>query len=134
MGLREELQTIRDDVGALNDEVVVEAARPVEHPLHHRFEWDDTKAGQRYRLAQAAALIRMARVDIPEHPERSVRAFVPVYRSEKNRNDYTPVEEVMTDPLLAALTLKQAEREWRQMLARYEHLVEFRDIVRRDVA
>ena len=44
--------------GLLKPEAVVEAARPVNSPLHTRFTWDDTEAANQYRLQQARQLIR----------------------------------------------------------------------------
>lgn len=42
----------------LNPRRVVNAARPANSPLHPYFEWDNDKCGEKYRLLQAAKLIR----------------------------------------------------------------------------
>ena len=42
----------------LNERAVVQDAADPTSPLHTYFEWDDTEAAARYRLSQAASLIR----------------------------------------------------------------------------
>jgi hypothetical protein len=43
--------------GRLTKDAVVQDARKKSSPLHSYFEWDDSIAGQRYRLVQAEELI-----------------------------------------------------------------------------
>lgn len=133
--LREELQSLYDARGKLTPEIVVEEASREDHPLHSRFEWDDAVAGAKYRLEQAAKLIRSVRVVIDRGPKAkplSVRAFHNVPSPE--RGSYVPVKEVASNDLTRAVVLRAAEREWRELKARYEHLQEFMDMIRRDVA
>lgn len=47
----------------LTPDIVVESARNPESPLHARFEWDDTKAADEHRRAQARMLIRSIKVE-----------------------------------------------------------------------
>jgi hypothetical protein len=44
--------------GRLTPEIVIEAAKDPESPLHDQFDWDDDTAAHKWRLAQARALIR----------------------------------------------------------------------------
>jgi hypothetical protein len=132
--LRDELLAIRAQAGELTPEIVVEAATPEDHPLHDRFEWDDTEAARRYRLVQGGELLRAVRVSLPSRPDTSVRGLLAVRHSDSRRADYMPTEEVMGNPLLAAIQLRDAERDWKLLRARYEHLAEFADMIRRDVA
>jgi hypothetical protein len=48
--------------GRLTAEMVVQAARDEESPLHDFFTWDDAAAAAEHRIAQARALIRSVRV------------------------------------------------------------------------
>lgn len=134
--VRDILLRIREDAGILTAGVVVEAARDEGHPLHDRFEWDDTVAGERFRESQARALIRSVRVEYVSGSggAEDLRGFVSVSRSDVPAREYVPVGEVAADPLLARLVLRDAEREWRELFRRYEHLAEFLDIVRNDIA
>lgn len=65
--------------GKLTPEVVVNAARPKTAPLHKCFEWNDERAAELHRRAEAAKLIRSVRVkrENAEGEARVVRAFVP---------------------------------------------------------
>ena len=70
--VREELQRLANDNGGLlTASVVVKAARNKESPLHSHFEWDNKKAGERYRLVQARALINRVRV-VTVHEEAKI--------------------------------------------------------------
>lgn len=46
---------------------VVESARDDDSPLHSHFEWDDSLAGEKYRLHQARALIRTVKLMVTVH-------------------------------------------------------------------
>ncbi len=84
------LDAILKKHGSLSSEIVVKEARKFGHPLHNEFEWDDKKAGHKYRLEQALSIIMATRFvvylresDAPPTPVRGerVRKFVPAYAS-----------------------------------------------------
>lgn len=134
MSLRDQLQAVYDEHGTLTPTLVVDAARPADHPLHDRFEWDDAIAGEAWRREQAQQLIRSVRVVVREAsedgPEITVRAFHAI-RSEAG-HVYEPLERVQNNPFLSEMLLRDMEREWRQLRNRYEHMAEFLAMVRRD--
>lgn len=47
--------------GVLTPELVLNMARDKNHPLHASFEWDDSEAAHKWRLEQAARLIRASK-------------------------------------------------------------------------
>lgn len=51
----------------LDPSALVEASRPSESPLHSIFEWNDGKAGRKFRTGRARRLLR-------KRPEASVEA------------------------------------------------------------
>lgn len=117
--------------GQLTPQCVVDAARPVDHPLHSRFEWDDAVAGERYRRHQARELIRSVRVEhvdptVPE--EDRPRYFHAVTRADGH--SYASIEEIVADPELQKRVLLQAEVEWRSLHRKYKHLDAFLSMVR----
>lgn len=134
-GLRDELLAVRDQHGRLTPQVVVDTARDPGHPLHSRFEWDDSVAGEAWRRQQAHELIRKAKVVYREAdestPEKSVRAFVAIRAEEGHVFD--PVEEVAEDPFRRKLALADMEREWKALFKRFQEYEEFFALVRRDV-
>ncbi len=135
MNLHDQLLAVYDTHGRLTPADVVDDARPDAHPLHPRFEWDDTLAGEAWRREQASQLIRSVRV-IYRKPDTDqvleVRAFHAVTRTDGH--GYEPNEKVLADPLLRELVLRDMEREWRQLHARYATFLEFYKLVRADLA
>ena len=135
MSLRDQLQAVHDDSGRLTPQIVVDAARPVEHPLHERFEWNDKLAGEAYRLDQARRLIRSVRVTYREADEKEAARTVRAYHSVRDEDgtSYRPLEEVQESPLLTKLLLQDMEREWKQLMRRYGMFEEFLQLIRSDL-
>jgi len=134
MSLREQLQTIYEQHGRLTPAIVVDEARPEDHPLHHRFEWDDSIAGEDWRREQAQRLIQS--VKITRARADSTHATARAYLSVRDAHGfaYQPTEEVLADPMAAKLALADMEREWRTFKARWEHMKEFRELILGELA
>lgn len=130
MSLRDQLLAIRAEQGVLTPQIVLEAARPDDHPLHDRFEWDDKIAGEQYRREQAHRLIQSVRVSYisKDNEPRTTRAFVAV-PSDIPQPVYEPAEDIANNPVLHQIVVAQLEREWRQLRQRYGHLSEFLTLV-----
>ena len=128
--LLDHLTAIRDKRGSLSAPVVVEEAADPEHPLHDRFEWDDTVAGHRWRLEQAGALLRVVKMPGTEN-KSDLRAFVAVKAQDSHRAEYVPTVEAMADEFTRRLVLRDMEREVITLKRRYEHMREFAEVVRR---
>lgn len=135
MSLRDQLQAIRERHGKLTPAIVVDEARDAEHPLHDRFEWDNTIAGEAWRRAQAHELIRSVRVVYKKAderaPEKSVRAFHAVRLEEEYV--YETAEAVVEDEFLVRLVLADMEREWTALKRRYDDFEEFWTLVKKDL-
>lgn len=134
-GLRDELLAVRDQHGKLTPQVVVDTARDPGHPLHSRFEWDDSVAGEAWRRQQAHEMIRKLKLVYREAdesgPEKSVRAFHAVRSSEGHV--YEPTEKVVEDPFTQRLVLADMERRWKELYQQFKEFEEFLSMVRRDV-
>lgn len=115
-----ELARIRKQRGGLDAESVVNAARPETSTLHPTFEWDDSVAGERYRLIQARTLIRAVQVVRNDEPARSVYAYVPAL----NRNDgeYDPTDTIAEHVDRFTLALGGAMRYLQSAQERVEEL------------
>jgi hypothetical protein len=112
---------------------VIDAARAGEHPLHARFEWDDAIAGEKFRLQQARALIRVVREKFLDG--RGDPQTVRVYHSlpDSEGHAYRPVDEVVENPMTRKLLLQQMERDWRTLRVRYQKFREFSDLILADL-
>lgn len=135
--LRDQLQTIYEQHGKLTPELVVEAARPDDHPLHTRvFDRAPREAAEAWYRHRAHDLIQSVKVvyrDEAHHVDRSVRAFHAVRSDGPGSYTYEPVEKVVADPFTKQLVLREMEREWRQLLHRYESFREFTELVAGDL-
>lgn len=113
--------------GRLTAAVVLQEAANPKHPLHSRFEWDDTIAARKYREGQAGDMIRSVRISYVTDTgeETKVRAFYPVSPSVATRAaaTYRPIEEL--DSVERQVLLRSAKREWEMFKRRYEALQEF---------
>ena len=70
MSILSELEQIRESSGGiLYPQSVVEFARNESTELHSKFEWDDTVAGENYRIWQARKVIRALVTIIPRKNE-----------------------------------------------------------------
>lgn len=131
----DELDRIREaNGGGLRPESVVEAARDPENILHDCFEWDDSKAAERYRRGEAAHLIRSIRVIrvIAESGEKQeIRAYARVLPIGADVHQYLPIAIVAAEPSL----LNQAINDAVSDLAHAEsRLSEFRSLRQETVA
>jgi hypothetical protein len=139
MTLREALAAVREKHGSLTPQAVVDEARANRSAagkfLHGRLEWDDSAAAEAWRRTQAQELIRSLRVRYREPTEteeaRSVRAYHAVPRPDGHV--YEPLEVIEQDEFTRNLVLRDMEREWMALKRRYEHFVEFLDLVRGDL-
>lgn len=121
--------------GTLTPEGLLEEATDVAHPLHHRFEWDDSEAAHKYRLEQSRGLIRSVKIRFTteENTPRELRAFVALKGEQTHRAEYKPVEEVVADPFQRELLVRQFLRDWKIMERRYQALGDFTVLVQQQL-
>lgn len=128
MSLRDHLQAIYDERGVLTPALVVDVARDDQHPLHPRFEWNDTVAAERFRREQAHILIKsvhLTYVSTRTQEPISIRAFHAVRRPDINQYAYEPTQVIMQDPMAMRLLLTEMRRDWAAFRRRYEEFEEF---------
>lgn len=143
MSLLEQLQAIYNRHHALTPSIVLNEATDVKHPLHHRFTWDDTEAGHRWRLYQAQNLIRSVNVVVErgeDSPPISVRAFVSESEMGRTIGDepaesgaYVPVEMVVNSDVLRTAWFHALRRDWERLKAKAGASQEFAQMVMDDV-
>jgi hypothetical protein len=127
-----EMQAIYGEYGELVADTVLEWAQPVTAPLHSFFDWDDAKAGHEHRLEQARRLIRSVKVTYKldeEGRNKRVRRYHSVPAGDEQRLVYRDLDEILDDPFQRQLLLRQMERDWKAFRARYEHLLEYDDMI-----
>ena len=121
------LRDLLNEDGALTADAVLDDARDADSPLHGFFEWDDTEAAQRYRIAQARQLIARVKVQIitsdDTEPVR-VRAYVSRREIGKAGEDlpagsYVPIEAVAGATDAEASLLRGMRRDIARLRRRY---------------
>lgn len=137
--LRTQLTGIYQQHGELTPQIVVDEARPDGAPLHDRFEWNDNIAGEKYRLVQAAQIIRAVRIEYisPGSEEKKfIRAFSSLHQASEDgiHQGYAPTEEVLENPLTRKILLRNMERDISILKRRYGHLAEFADMMTAAIA
>ena len=71
-----ELARIQNLYGKITTEVLVREATEKSSPLHSYFEWDDEKAGHRWRVQQARILLNNIQVKVvTDGEERQISVF-----------------------------------------------------------
>lgn len=107
------------DLDYIHDDV----ARP-NHPLHDRYEWDDTVAGREYRKQQIARDIRtIERVYVGDEGEAaSARAYLNNREIGRGRRGYSDAREVLKDPETLEHLRQSMELEIRSFRRRYGEL------------
>jgi hypothetical protein len=112
-------------------ETVVTAAASPLNPLHPAFEWDDTRAAQAHRIAQAQHLLRSVQITIatPTGGEITTRATVTRERhGQPGKRYYSTTEYALSDTEIRAEVLKQALREAVAFRRKYADLSELTQV------
>lgn len=131
--VRNTLEELWASRGRITPTDVVQEAASTSSPLHDYFEWDDSKAANRYRLFQAANLIRTIKVTIvSERPsgeveDIQVRGFMALRSAgdETAPAGYVPEHVVREDPEKRRIMLQQMKREMTALHRRYRHLDDY---------
>ena len=118
-------QIADENDGILMPEHVVEAARPSHHPLHDRFEWDDTEAAHQYRIDQARRIIRVTVTMLPAMKgQRVVRSYTSLTPDREKGGGYRETVVVLSNPDMRKQMLADAMDELRVFRRKYSILTE----------
>lgn len=122
-----ELSRIQSAYGEITKEIVLEESRSKEAPLHPIFEWDDTKAAEKYRLHQAGCIIRAVVVRTEEEPKKTVRAFVNIGGNNEGR--FIDVKTALAQDETRDTVLSRAFAELEAFRKKYNNLSELSGVL-----
>jgi len=111
----------------LHPKDVVDAARPKSSPLHSQFEWDNTAAGEKYRLHQARQLISVY-VEVSVYTKKTVRVFVNLRKNRHKGGGYLPLKKVLSDKQLRRQLLADALKDLEYFEQKYHNLHELSQV------
>lgn len=105
---------------------VLDLARDENTELHKCFEFDDTIAGEKYRLIQARDIIRhfVIKHTNDKGEEQNIRTF----QITTVTNHYEPTRVIMKNPDEYAALLSRAKEELRNIKRRYKTLTELEEV------
>ena len=117
-----ECQTLSE----ITPENVLDLARDENTELHKCFEFDDTIAGEKYRLIQARDIIRHFVIKYTNDggEEQKIRTF----QITTVTNRYEPTRVIMKNPNEYAALLSRAKEELRNIKRRYKTLTELEEV------
>lgn len=128
-GIRKELQMLAQEQGdMLTPRAIVVAARDTASPLHRLFEWDNDRAGERYRVMQAGVLLNSIKIEwVGEKRNAYVNARVTVM--DEPVRGYFPIHRVASEQELYQAVLEQAVHELEYTQRKYQEIRELRGII-----
>lgn len=115
-------EKVEKKYGSITSQNVLESARPKKSPIHSLFEWDDTKAAEKYRLRQATLLITnlAVEVEVPETKPIICRAYVNV--SETKQGTFMKIDSAFKVKETREIVTERALRELQAFKKKYENL------------
>ena len=125
--LRELEEIAAANGGLVRPEAVVEYARNPETALHSWFEWDDSKAAEKYRLHQARMRLRLV---LTMHPKAEIkfRAYVSLKDDRYSGQGYRLTLDVMSESERREQILLEALAEFRAVEEKYRQYQELAEI------
>ena len=103
---------------------IVEKARDESTELHKCFEWDDTKAAEKYRLQQARNVVQMLVFTPTKKEEQPLRVF----QITQDKNVYQPTKLFLQNKSEYEALLERALRELEAFKKRYSTLAELEEV------
>ena len=122
-----ELEGIEQTSELTNVNVLEYARNNKNSELNKCFEWDDTKAGEKYRLIQANNIMQSISIVINDEPEETTKAFVNIKTKEETKVFKNIVSVLENDE--EYLQLKQkAERDFISYKEKYNKILKLKDL------
>ena len=123
-------QKVADEISSIglsvSPEEIVEKAKDEATELHKCFEWDDTKAAEKFRLHQARQIVcnLIVREVNDTQKEREIRVF---YKTD-NTDGYKPITYIMRDEDEYQKLLSRAVSELKSFQKKYSTLKELEGV------
>jgi len=130
---KEAIYTIIEKDGVCQPEALVEYAQPETSPIHDSFEWDDSEAGEQYRLWQARKMIKTVTcVYGGEYVQQYKNVIVKVEVEGDvtvEKQGYVSFSRVMEDKNLHKQVLREAIKNIRKWQNDYRQLTELKKVI-----
>ena len=115
----EKLVELQDVYGSLSAEIVVREARNKKSVLHRIFEWDDTRAAEKYRLYQARLLLNNIKVNIVSDGETKEYS---VFEITTQKDGYKRIQTFNPDDIeFIKASIVKSLTYWKEKLQTYKN-------------
>lgn len=123
------MESLNNKHGAVTPELLLDSSRSEDSVMHQCFEWDDTKAAEKYRVKQALGIIsNLTCVKVTGNKDKNpikTRAFVNVSSSSmRKKGIFKPILEAMGDADMRKTVLENAITELNDFKKKYSDLEE----------
>jgi len=100
---------MKDNAGEISAKQLLDTAKSIRSPLHKYFDWDDTKAAEKWRLHQSRQMLSSIVVTVNcDNIPKEQRCFVNVVNDSKE-NVYVPVLTAINKPDYLQQLIKEAQ-------------------------
>ena len=129
--IQEEIEYLRyTNNGSVSPKAMVEYARDPGTLLHAKFEWDDEKASDEYRIWQARQVLRvMVNVEQGRKGPIEVRTYVSMSDDRREGLGYRLLVDVLQDEGQREKLLQQARKDMQLFRAKYNNLKELSEVI-----
>ena len=129
-----EMERIEARDGQVTSKSLLDAGRPEESVLHSLFEWDDSKAAEKWRLQQSRQImscltIVYEQVDSDQETVKSIEVRAFQNTSEEREGRFLHVQDVMETPEYREIVLRKAFGELATFRRKYSDLSELSKII-----
>ena len=123
-----ELEVIESERELTNDSVLDFAKKNKKSELYKCFEWNDTIAGEKYRLSQANKILQSISIVVSDtEPEETTKAFVNIKTQEEKRIFKNIVSVIENDEEYLQLKEK-AKRDFISYKDKYDKVLKLKDL------
>jgi len=114
----------------LTPETLLQQAKKRNSNLHELFEWDDTIAGQQWRLQQARVLINEVKVIIDQQEMYAFESVcVQIEDSADTNREYKSIYDIKSDIEYKRQVIESAYRQLMYWKQKYQAYSEFSDVI-----
>ena len=124
----EELEELEKVSEITNKNVLEYARKNKDSELHKCFEWNDTIAGEKYRLIQATNVISSISFVIEEEPIKKQKVYFSVKSDAKESRQFKNIKDILEDDEDYKALLNKARKEFETCKGNYDSLIKREDL------
>lgn len=124
-----EIEKLEQKNGDISNKDLLEYAKENKNSETYKcFEWDDTIAGEAYRLTQASHILSSISIVVEEKADKEpIRAYVSIKRNDEKKS-YKSIIKVLENDEEYKQLLDRAEKDFISYKERYSSLIKLQDL------